>query len=427
MSRIPYYLASIYVGLYFIRPFEWQGALYGIPLLQILGVMILIVLGFEGLTGRLKFFETGSDLMFIGFICSIFLSQLFSDWPGGVVSVVQKMLPVVAGYFIIRRSLDSKSAVKQFIVMLSLILAFIGYEGWRQYTTGMSHGGMTPYSEGQTVEGENEISTHISRIRWYGVFNDPNDLALGLVIIVPFLLERLIRKEYLLPLITIIPVIIALYFTNSRGGMLACAVGIASFYILKFRSKRSALIALLLASTLLVLGPSRMGGFSSDDESANGRIESWYQGYQMLKTHPVLGVSMNRYTDYNELTAHNSFILVLAELGIVGVFFFTGMFYFPFKWLVIRLKSPYGITNDDWGVVCATFGSLISLMTAMFFLSRSYVMLPYLVLALILSTIQRFGGEYLDKLLPAPQDYKYIFFVVLGGIVGINVVVKMFL
>lgn len=401
--------------------------MYGLPILQCLGVVTLIFIVFECITGRLKIIETGTDLMFFGFLFSIILSQIFSGWLGGVVVVFQKMLPVVVGYLIVRSALDSRDSVKRYVIVLICVTAFIGYEGWLQATSGMSHGGMTPITEGEVIAGQDEVSSRISRIRWYGVFNDPNDLAMALVAVIPFLMNLLIRRSYLIPAISIPPIITAVYLTNSRGGMLACAASIASFFIIRYRSKRSAIIAIILAVVLLVLGPSRMGGFSNEDASANGRIESWYQGYQMFKEHPIFGVSMGTYTDYNDLTAHNSFILVLAELGIVGAFFFTGMFYFPLKWLALKIKNPLDFGQDEWGEVSAAFASLAAIMTAMFFLSRSYVMLPYLILALVISVILKFGGVLIEELSPTFRDLKFIFFILLGEIVGINVVVKILL
>lgn len=427
MTKLSFYLAIIYVSLYYIRPFEWLGPLYGLPILQVLGVVLLIYIVFECITGRLKLFETGTDFMFFGFLFSMLLSQVFTGWLGGVVEVFQKMMPVVVGYLIVRSALDSRDAVRRYVVIFICISAFIGYEGWRQATTGMSHGGMTPVTEGEVIAGQEDITSLISRIRWYGVFNDPNDLAMALVVVVPFLMDLITKRRYLFSAVALPLIITAVYLTNSRGGMLACAAGIASFFIIRYRSKRSAIVAIILAGALLVLGPSRMGGFSNDDESANGRIESWYQGYQMFKEHPIFGVSKGTYTDYNELTAHNSFVLVLAELGIVGSFFFTGMFYFPFKWLALRIKDPLVCTQDGWGEVSAAFGSIIAMMTAMFFLSRSYVMLPYLVFALLLSVVLRYGGKLIEELSPTFRDFKLIFFILLGEIVGINVIVKVLL
>jgi O-antigen ligase len=56
----------------------------------------------------------------------------------------------------------------------------------------------------------------------------------------------------------------------------------------------------------------------------NGRLELWTQGIVSFEKHPLLGVGSNMYRSVNveNKVAHNSFISVLVELGLVGFILF---------------------------------------------------------------------------------------------------------
>lgn len=55
-----------------------------------------------------------------------------------------------------------------------------------------------------------------------------------------------------------------------------------------------------------------------------GRVEQWRQGLASFAEHPVLGVGTNMYRSVSSLekVAHNSFISVLVELGLIGLVLF---------------------------------------------------------------------------------------------------------
>ena len=62
----------------------------------------------------------------------------------------------------------------------------------------------------------------------------------------------------------------------------------------------------------------------NEDDS---RVAAWVTGLGIFKAHPVFGIGIDNFSDYNETgnTAHNSYVLCLAELGMFGYFFWMGM------------------------------------------------------------------------------------------------------
>src|SRR3546814_14583581 len=61
----------------------------------------------------------------------------------------------------------------------------------------------------------------------------------------------------------------------------------------------------------------------------------------MFRANPGFGVCVGNFTDHTRLTAHNSFVLVLAETGIVGytVWLAMGGYCFWMPIVVLRLTA----------------------------------------------------------------------------------------
>jgi O-antigen ligase len=132
------------------------------------------------------------------------------------------------------------------------------------------------------------------------------------------------------------------------------------------------------AAAIFLLGPSRKAIINVEEASAYNRVELWYEGILMMKSNPLFGVGYGMFTDQLPQTAHNSFILAGAELGFVGLFFFVGLIYASFKALSLVQRADVRLETYATGLQAA----LIGYCTAAFFLSRTYVILPYMLFAL---------------------------------------------
>jgi O-Antigen ligase. len=165
--------------------------------------------------------------------------------------------------------------------------------------------------------------------------------------------------------------------------MLALILVIGLYCLLHFKSRRAVLggmvLAVILVALVLKFGPSRLGDMSASEDSAHGRIEAWYEGTRMLMANPLFGVGYNMFGDYHFRTAHNSMILCVSETGLVGYFFWVGLFYFGFKQLR-GIKS--GQDGGVGGYARAMQVSMAGFIAAAFFLSRTYIILPYMLIAL---------------------------------------------
>jgi len=180
-----------------------------------------------------------------------------------------------------------------------------------------------------------------------------------------------------------------IYLTNSRGGLLALMTTIFFYFVRKTRKFFiGGIIGGLAAFALLAFGPSRTAIISIDETSAFGRVELWYQGIMMLKSNPLFGVGYGMFTDRLPQTAHNSFVLAAAELGLVGLFFWMALIYSSFKGLSIIQEHNKEFRNYALGLQ----SSLVGFCAAAFFLSRTYVIIPYILFALS-GALMRVVGE----------------------------------
>ena len=97
----------------------------------------------------------------------------------------------------------------------------------------------------------------------------------------------------------------------------------------------------------------------------------------MFKSRPLFGIGYDRYTQFNDLVAHNSFVHTLAELGLFGAFCFVGMGY----WFFLRRdEQPESASLRAWGDDLRQGG--LGLTICAMFLSRQYNVLPFIWLAM---------------------------------------------
>jgi len=417
-----FFLSCLFVALYLIRPFEFLPSLYGTSILLICGVIGLLSVFFALINGQAKWCE--SDIFMVGFFVAILFSHMSHMYFGGTLSSFEKFLPVFLGYFLVTHSLSSRKHVVFLFYLIVISCCFIAVEGCLEYYNGVSYFGIKPLLQNYSVEGEQLV---LVRIKWLGPFSDPNDLALLFVIPIPFLIARFKQSKIISSAAGGL-LILGIFYTNSRGGMLALIVAILSYFVLRYRNKTGLMLGGFLGVCLLLLGPSRMGAMSAGESSAYGRIEAWYSGFQMFKTSPVFGVGMDMFIEINELTAHNSFVLVMAELGFFGLFFFTGLFWVPLakvkSYIWGELRETLHI--EDVALLASMAASLIAIMTAMFFLSRSYILVPYMLIGIIVMLIGLYDPAGVHAL-PNRKTLKEIMILTITGVVFINIFIKVLL
>lgn len=414
-------LILIYLVLTIIRPQEYMAAFTGIPILPV----VLVAAFLCWLASNAKTFAAPQFIIMPVFLLVLMISVVVNGWVGGALDQLEKFGPIAIAFFVLATACNTQQRVKITMAVFVLCSVVLAIHGIGQARNGVGWTGV-PISED-------------GRIQYVGIFNDPNDLGLLFATTIPmaaFLstLGGLMTRLFWLTCAGLL--CYGTYLTNSRGALLAVLV-VAGVYVWYRRGFITAGTLGVVGLACMKLLSSRMQELDPDEESAFGRVDAWYEGLHMFLSHPVFGVGAGNFTEYNDLTAHNSFVLVLAETGFIGYMLWLAFVGYGFWMMLTVLRhKPEGLDDParakawqgEQRMALTLLLSLCGLFSAAFFLSRSYTVVMYLVAAMVVgyyvSARQRFPGLRLFKL--ASNGWLW-FSASAGSIVGFFVLVAVLL
>jgi O-antigen ligase len=171
------------------------------------------------------------------------------------------------------------------------------------------------------------------------------------------------------------------FMTQSRGGLVAVML-VPGVYIVRRYGLKAIVPAAMVGVPVLMLG-GRSG--ASAEESTIQRYEAWATGLDMFHHSPIFGVGARQFTEHNFLTAHNTYVLTLSELGLPGMILFVSIVYLSVKSLVVGLRQLRDIPEAE---VATTWGlSLLASMAGILFqintLSFAYHSVLWIFLGLV--------------------------------------------
>lgn len=264
----------------------------------------------------------------------------------------------------------------------------------------------------QTIVGQK------SDYRAAGPIGDPNYFAQVMVVLVPMALERFLHEKRLLlrglALWALVAALFSVLLTYSRGGFLALGVAVISFFIL-YPPKISFIpVGIVLALVLASLAPpsyfdrilsvnelfNPSGSLYVQDLALRGRTSENLAAVEMIKEHPLFGVGLSNFSllfnEYSresglalvatERAAHNLYLEVLAETGIVGIAVFLFILSSSFKSLILAWRTFQKTNHKDYAGLTAGFAmGLLGYLIAAFFIHNAYPRYFYLLIGLALS------------------------------------------
>lgn len=180
------------------------------------------------------------------------------------------------------------------------------------------------------------------RARWVGMYADPNRMAMSVGIIIPLAVALFVRKGTTLLVrcacaVAVVAALIAIVFSHSRGGFMGLAAAMAVWTLREKRLAQTAVVA-LIAIGMVVFAPKSFWnrtetvGHFEEDASAMGRVHAWHVASAISMDRPMLGVGVGAFQYAWPLyappearrayAAHNVFLQVIAELGMLGAALF---------------------------------------------------------------------------------------------------------
>ena len=220
-----------------------------------------------------------------------------------------------------------------------------------------------------------------SRTRWVGIFDGPGVFCVVYTVALPFALAATTRAYStgvrLLALGGVVPgLLLAIYYTGSRGGMLTALAIVGGFVASRFKlSLKKLVLFAALGAAVLAAAPSYLTATKDESHSAQNRVTVWANGLTMAGNNPLFGVGKGNFKLYTgTLIAHNSGLEILGETGFPGLFLWFSVLYLAVKQVAERWfqATRTGTDPRERELLLAIGLSLVG-----YFISSLFVTLEY--------------------------------------------------
>ena len=256
--------------------------------------------------------------LLIAFLGAAAVSSFSALWPTYAGEQTLVLLRYVVVYLLLVNTVDSWPRLRQTSAILAIGGVFPAVGALRHF-----------FWTGERIEG---------RAGWIGIFENPNDLAYSLVVLLPIAAAVVLAARGVWAVVgwgLLATYTTALFVTYSRGGFLAFSV-VVLLCLLRWSGPWARLPALAVAATAIgyVVSTSwgRLEGFGHllADATLRQRLDTIRAGLEMFADHPLLGVGLGcsvvgwpLYAPAGAITegwlhSHNTIIQVLAETGTLG-------------------------------------------------------------------------------------------------------------
>ncbi len=373
-----------YLLFLYTRPQDYVLALQNMPIMIALSVatFALMILHMAVKHRTIAIARVPQNFLMVWFFAAIIMSHLAWAAPATMMASMMDFLPTLVMYFLVATLVSSNGKLKFTVNLIVIATLFLAGSGFVQHFTGRGLGGK------ETYEG---------RIQAVGIFSDPNDLGLALVVVLPFFYLKLTEYSKLwqkpLALIGMLAMLWALFLTQSRGGILALGVVVVLLLTRKLGKTFGLIAGGLVFLAIFALAP-RMGEMSAGEASAHGRVEAWSVGLDLFERYPLFGVGAHNFTEYHFRTAHNSFVLCATELGMFGLYPWIMLIYISIRNNQFIANAARRTQLRDVAAYIETIRyGLIAFAVGAYFLSRTYNEVLFLFVGLSAAVANIFVKE----------------------------------
>ena len=418
-----------------LRPAELVPGIAGLPLYEMC-ILAAVMTGYRGL---LQHFAPGSltrqpvALCFVGVLAAIPVSHISHMYLDGALNGTIDFIKAGMLFALIVTMVDTWVRFEKLLVVIAVtsaitvLICIVDYAGIWDFPA------ITHASEnfGTSVSG---AELGIQRMNGTGIFSDPNDISLLIVvtavICICFLTDTQrssLRFAWLVPLAILAA---GLVCTKSRGGMLAACSAGGILVLFRYGHKVAIGLGVPGVAALSVLS-GRQTSIDLSGGTGHQRITLWREGLVELRSPQLFfGTGHDSYEDLAGLVAHNSFIHAYVELGIIGGTFFFGMFFFSVLGL-FRLNTPEWEIQHPHQARCLPYmaamgaGWTMGLMS----LSRCYTVSTLMLLGLGTAYLNLAGWNLRPRRLVIQWDWPHVRKLVVcsaGFFVAINIFVRLF-
>ncbi len=414
------YAAAFALGLWFVFMVFYKVefgvfiTLFLAPILPTMAVVALTLLCLASLIVKAlnsKKFEWNFDGL--GVIISLMLvvylfASITSFAPFKSIQIWAVYFAFMIFYFVIVNTIKSKEQLFNLLTVFSLSGLAVCIYGILQYIFGWN----------VTQAWMDEEMFEDIKMRIYSTLENPNVLGEYILLVLPISISLMWTKKNILPklfyaLISLI-MAVALILTFSRG----CWIGImasAAIFITFVAGKLWGLALLALPFVPMIMPESIINRFMSigdmKDSSTSYRVYIWMGTLLMLKDFWLTGVGLGTeaftqvypFYSYSSIVAphaHNMFLQIMVESGIIGIV----MFLFLIFMFVKKLIDGYQYVKKDSelsvlivGIAAAVFGFLVQGLFDNCFYNYRVFMIFWAVIAIGIAAVYVARSDYNSK------------------------------
>jgi len=316
-----------FTALLFFRPQDMLPALAPLHLAEVTALGALGALVFGRLSRGLTVTRMPAELAGVAaFGAVILITAPFSFWMGGAIGTFMDLyIKVLLIFVLMANTLISVRRLEQFTW---IIVSALGYLAFRA---------VFDYARGVNLIANGRVQGAVG-----GIFQNPNDLALNLIAILPLAISLALRPgspmRRAFGFLCALLMVAATVATQSRAGTLGLVL-IGALYAVHLLRRRPGLVfagALVLATAMPLLPQSyvtRVWSITNpsldDSGSREARRTLLREAAAAFVAHPLTGVGAGQFKNYNPegreeawREAHNVVLQVAAELGVLGLLCF---------------------------------------------------------------------------------------------------------
>ena len=356
------------------------------PSLLLLCILLIGMLGYVGklILGRRIFRFEPVDCGILALMAMFLASCLFTQ--GGGASVKEALLTcaLMCGYFLAANLINTPDMLDRAISALLSGAGLVSFIGILQQLTGKAVANWLDSAAFDYISG-----------RITSTFENPNVLAVYLILVLPFALSRMARGrvgERIGSSVTVILIMAALVFTWSRGAWISAAAVLVLFILLCRPSTVYILLPLGIATPFALNAwlPAIADRFSSSaslsDSSVFYRSELWQGVWKMIGDNFLGGIGMGEeaftaiYPYYahagieGATHAHNLYLQFFVSFGFLGPVLLVGALLLIFVCLFTHKKNE---RSADLQLLC--IASVCSLLAVLINGFTDYVFYNYRV------------------------------------------------
>jgi len=327
--------------------------------------------------------------LFFGFTISALIPHRLY---GANIATLTEVAPNVLAYFLGIIYFRTPGQLRLLRALLVFIALFVLVNGVLELPYSHASGVETPY----VMAHANSLNITDYRIRGLGMLHDPNTYAQFLLLILPLLYvskndSGLGLLGWVTALVLSGAFLFAIYLTGSRGAVLGLAVLTGLFLVRRLRTTGAVLTSILGGLVLLAVNAYSTRTISIS--AGMDRLAIWSDGMSYFKESPLWGIGPRNFGNRYGMTAHNSYLLVAAELGMVGYFLWMSMSVVTLVQLnrITQLADKFQPSLVRWASALRI--SLGGYLFTSFFLSRAYELPLYMLLGMCGGIVIAAGGD----------------------------------